>query len=97
MPGPSHLRGKQVNIALACGKLKVDDIDICVRRILHFINKSLPQGPYSPTGEQKCDPNEKENYLREAASASIVLLKNDNSLLPFRRDKSVSADGKFIS
>ncbi|KAJ5633132.1 hypothetical protein N7490_009471 [Penicillium lividum] len=92
MPGPSYLRGNLVNIALTCGKLTVDDIDICVRRVLEFIKKLTPKLPKSPT-EASIESTEKHKYLQEAASAAIVLLKNNNQVLPFHKDKSIAIIG----
>ncbi|KAJ5771923.1 hypothetical protein N7520_002452 [Penicillium odoratum] len=92
MPGPSYLRGNLVNIALTCGKLTVDEIDICVRRVLEFIQKLTSKLPKSPT-ETSIESTEKNKYLREAASAAIVLLKNNNKVLPFQKDKSIAIIG----
>ncbi|KAF3388795.1 putative beta-glucosidase I [Penicillium rolfsii] len=93
MPGPSYLRGNLVNIALTCGKLTENDIDRCVKRILHSIYKVLPQMPMSKMGEEEFDPNAKRKYLREAASSACVLLKNDNHVLPFHRERSIAIIG----
>lgn len=89
MPGPAFMRGAQVNHALMCGKLSVDDIDVCVRRVLQFINRVMPLGIPSYAPEKTIDNEETSARLRELASASIVLLKNDGKLLPFRKDKTV--------
>lgn len=89
MPGPTLLRGSLVNHALISGKLTLDDIDVSVRRILAFINKVLPLNIPTNAPETTINTRETAQRLREIAAASIVLLKNDNSVLPFRKDKSV--------
>ncbi|OKL59878.1 hypothetical protein UA08_04661 [Talaromyces atroroseus] len=93
MPGPTLLRGSLVNHALICGKLTVDDIDICVRRILAFINQVMPLNIPTNAPETTINTPETAQGLRELGAASIVLLKNDNSVLPFRKDKSIAIIG----
>lgn len=83
------MRGSLINHALVCGKLTLDDIDISVRRILAFINKVQPLRIPSNASEMTIDTTETSQRLREIVAASIVLLKNENSVLPFRKDKSV--------
>jgi len=39
MPGPPSARGKQVTLALNCGKLTEHDLDLRLRNILNLINK----------------------------------------------------------
>ncbi|CAK7206644.1 beta-glucosidase [Sporothrix eucalyptigena] len=93
MPGPSFMRGSLVNHAVACGKLHEDDIDACVRRILEFTDKLLPLGIPSNAPEQTVDTKETAALLRQVASASIVLLKNQNKVLPFAKEKSTCVIG----
>ncbi|KAH8655309.1 putative beta-glucosidase [Xylariales sp. PMI_506] len=93
MPGPSFIRGKQVNHALLCGKLTVDDIDACARRVLQFINKVLPLGIPSNAEEKTIDNEDTSALLRELSASSIVLLKNDNNILPFKKDKTIAVIG----
>lgn len=89
MPGPTLMRGRLVNHAIICGKLREDDIDVCVRRILEFIDRLLPLGIPSDAPENTVDTEETAAQLRQLGSASIVLLKNENKVLPFAKDKSV--------
>ncbi|KAK9802323.1 putative beta-glucosidase [Seiridium cardinale] len=93
MPGPPFVRGKQVNHAILCGKLSEEDIDICARRVLQFINKLLPLDIPSNAPEKTIDNEETSARLRKLASSSIVLLKNDNRVLPFKKNKSIAVIG----
>ncbi|KAK6077068.1 glycoside hydrolase family 3 [Seiridium cupressi] len=93
MPGPPFVRGKQVNHAILCGKLSEEGIAICARRVLQFINKLLPLDIPSNAPEKTIDNEETSACLRELASSSIVLLKNDNRVLPFKKDKSIAVIG----
>jgi beta-glucosidase len=89
MPGPPFMRGAQVHHALLCGKLSVDDIDKCVRRLLQFIGRVMPLAIPSNAPEETIDSEETSIQLREMASSSIVLLKNDREVLPFNKNKTV--------
>lgn len=95
MPGPTVLRGRLVNHALLCGKLHEDDIDACVRRILHFINRVIPLGIPSNAPERTVDTKETAAQLRDISSSSIVLLRNENQVLPFSKEKSVCLSSKL--
>jgi beta-glucosidase len=89
MPGPPFIRGAQINHAILCGKLSAHDVDVCVRRILQLIQKLLPLGIPSNAPEKTINNEETAAQLRNIASASIVLLKNDE-VLPFEKNRSVS-------
>ncbi|KIW45752.1 uncharacterized protein PV06_04110 [Exophiala oligosperma] len=80
MPGPSLMRASLVNHALVCGKLSKDDIDICVRRVLQFINRVIPLGIPSHAPERTIDTKETAAELRSLASSSIVLLRNEEGI-----------------
>jgi beta-glucosidase len=94
MPGPAFIRGSQVNHAILCGKLTVEDVDACARRVLQFISRVLPLKIPSRAPEKTIDNKATSARLREIASSSIVLLKNENQVLPFKKDSSVSEDNK---
>lgn len=96
MPGPPFLRGPLVNHALISGKLIEDDVDACVRRILQFVNRLLPLGIPSNAPETTIDTKETAAYLRQVASSSIVLLRNQNKVLPFAKEKSVCLGPGFL-
>lgn len=83
------MRASLVNHALVCGKLSKDDIDICVRRVLQFINRVIPLGIPSHAPERTIDTKETAAELRSLASSSIVLLRNEGNVLPFAKEKSV--------
>ncbi|KAJ9131240.1 Beta-glucosidase [Pleurostoma richardsiae] len=93
MPGPTFMRGRFVNHAILCGKLHEDDIDACARRILQFIDRVMPLGIPSNAPEQTVDTKETAAQLRELGSSSIVLLKNQDKVLPFAKEKSIAVIG----
>lgn len=94
MPGPSLIRGRLVQMALACAKLAPRDIDNRVREVLKLVNKVLPLGIPERAEETTVDTKETTQTLREIARASIVLLKNERNVLPFDKYKSVRTAGR---
>lgn len=94
MPGPSLIRGRLVQMALACGKLVPRDIDNRVREVLKLVNKVLPLGIPERAEERTVDTKETAQTLRDISTASIVLLKNDRNVLPFNKNKSVRRLGR---
>jgi len=90
MPGPPKARGEQVQIAINCGKLIQHDIDVRLRELLDLINKVMKTGIPENAPEKTIDTKETAQKLRDIGAASQVLLKNDNSVLPFKKDKIVS-------
>ncbi|KKY28298.1 putative beta-glucosidase [Phaeomoniella chlamydospora] len=93
MPGPPYARGAQVSQALKSGKLIEYDLDCCLRRILRLINRILPLGIPSNAPEGTIDTPETAAQLRHLSSESIVLLKNENGVLPLNKDKSIAIIG----
>lgn len=76
---------------LATGKITMDEIDAAVMRILEAkMALNLFDDPYGTLNKEKeknfilCDKH--INLAREAGRKSIVLLKNDNHLLPLSKD-----------
>lgn len=93
MPGPSSIRGQLVNQALGCGKLTVRDIDDRVREVLKLVKKVQSLGIPENAPETTVDTPETSALLRSIASNGIVLMKNDNNLLPFDKQKTTAIIG----
>ncbi len=73
------------------GLLKEEEIDVCLKRLLRTKFKlglldPAGSGPYEdiPSSVIDCDAHRK--LALEAATESIVLLKNENNLLPLKKD-----------
>ncbi|KAM0518910.1 hypothetical protein ACHAPE_003900 [Trichoderma viride] len=80
MPGVSRYRGKYVESALQARRLKMSTIDERARRVLKFAQKA---GELKVSEvERGRDFAEDRALNRQVCSSSIVLLKNDDSLLP---------------
>jgi beta-glucosidase len=83
-------------------KVKLKQIDDYVRRILYYKFKlGLFDDPYKYNSEER----EKQNIFtaanrlqaRKAASESIVLLKNENNILPLAKNKSIALIGRYAN
>jgi beta-glucosidase len=82
MPGPARWMGEKALKAVQSGEVGEEAIDDKVRRLLRTIHKAgLFEHPELQP-EQAIDSPEHRRLAREAATEAIVLLKNDESLLP---------------
>lgn len=89
---------KYIKESLATGKISMDHIDKACRRVLEAKqNLGLFDNPY-----KYCDNNRAEKELftqshrdkaREIAAETFVLLKNDNNLLPIKKNKTIAVIG----
>ena len=93
MPGPPSLRGKQINLALTCGKLLPHHLDMRATEVLKFIKKLLPLNIEENAEESTVDSPETAALLRTIAANSLVLLKNEGDLLPFVKNKTTAVIG----
>jgi beta-glucosidase len=93
MPGPSTVRSKQIDFALRCGKLLPHHIDARVTEVLKLIKKVLPLQIQERAPEMTINSPETATLLRKLATDSIVLLKNDHHILPFKKNKTVAVIG----
>ena len=87
MPGPGLLSADRVAAALAAGQVTQAAIDENVRRILRaVIRVGLLDKPRQPNHSIVNSP-EHQRLTFEAASKSIILLKNEGGLLPLDAGK----------
>jgi len=79
------------------GKVNISDVDRAVRRILKLkFRLGLFENPYvdSDRAEKTCNSEENRQLALQVAREGIVLLKNENSLLPLKKDlKSIAVIG----
>src|SRR5947209_2365978 len=91
MPTPKW-RGEKLLEAVQRGEVEEAAIDRSVRRLLQLLVKAglfeHPVGAHfiAPSAEQGTDLQEHRSLLREAAAEGIVLLKNEQHLLPLQRE-----------
>lgn len=92
MPGPAYYNAKAITQAVQEGKLDEAVVDQAAARILELVRKTTEPGAEAAT--PKIDYHE---LARRAAAESIVLLKNDNRILPLDPEKiaKLAVIGKF--
>jgi beta-glucosidase len=92
MPGPGEWRGKRLAHAVAAKRVNKDCVDDRARAVLNLVKKAAA-AKIQGTEEEMLDRPEDRALLREAAAESIVLMKNDESILPFDVNKPIAIIG----
>ena len=89
MPGPAVVRKLDVVVAaVKRGEVQEEDIDKRVRTLLRFlVNLNAFENSGSPMREKAIDRPEHRKLIRDAGARGIVLLKNDNDILPLSLSK----------
>lgn len=90
MPGPSHWRGVLLQHALSSNKVTQKTLDQRARAVLNLVRRCAASKIPEQAKEMTNDTPETSALLRKVASNAIVLMKNENSILPLKKDKSVS-------
>lgn len=93
MPGPTRWRGDLLSHAVKFKTVKAHVLDDRVRAVLNLVKLASKSGVTEGAIEKGLDRPEDRKFLRRAAAESIVLLKNDDQILPFRKDKRVAVIG----
>jgi beta-glucosidase len=88
MPGPTRFRNyKDVKGAIENGEVSEKTIDDRVRNVLELIKKVGGfENPKIPDERSVDDPKHRQ-LIREVAGQGLVLLKNDNGVLPLKKDE----------
>ncbi|KAF9056763.1 glycoside hydrolase superfamily [Rhodocollybia butyracea] len=85
---------KAVERSLAGQKLFPSDVDDRARKVLELLQRAYASGIPFNAPEEGVDTPELRKLLRDAASDSIVLLKNDHNILPLSSNvKSIAVIG----
>ena len=77
--------------AVRAGKLKESDVDLCCERILNLVFRTLEKKKTNA----RYDFEAGHALARRAEEESIVLLKNENGVLPLKRSDNIVFIGKF--
>ncbi|KAF5026959.1 hypothetical protein F66182_989 [Fusarium sp. NRRL 66182] len=96
MPGPAEQRGRKLTTALGVGKIRQETIDARASSFLKLVDRVKHHGIVESGPEAQVDTEWSRQVLRKLATESIVLLKNDNGLLPFKTDKKTVVIGSNI-
>ncbi|KAH3670808.1 hypothetical protein OGAPHI_001324 [Ogataea philodendri] len=93
MPGPGQWRGSLVSHSVTSNKVNETTIDMCARNVLRLVKDCQDQG-MRLGGTEECVVNDtKLQSLRDMAAKSIVLLKNEDNVLPLNKRKGLLVIG----
>ncbi|RWS44946.1 glycosyl hydrolase [Bacillus mycoides] len=91
MPSSFGIGEKKIVDAVNCGELCVEKLDQAVERLLYIIFKAydnqLENAMYSKDAHHQ--------LAREVASESMVMLQNEDSILPLKKEGTVAVIGGF--
>ncbi|KAK4869221.1 hypothetical protein LT330_006221 [Penicillium expansum] len=93
MPGPPRWRGAALTHAITSNKIPLSALNDRVRAVLKLVQKASKSGVPERAPETQLNRPEDRALLRKIASEAIVLLKNDDNILPFNKNKKVAVIG----
>ncbi|WP_226534152.1 glycoside hydrolase family 3 C-terminal domain-containing protein [Microbacterium paraoxydans] len=93
MPASGGRTDAQLVAAVRAGTLDESVLDIAADRAIDLVRKAGAR----PDAAGPLDVDAHHALARAAAGRSIVLLKNDDALLPLRKDQKVAVIGAFAS
>lgn len=93
MPGKTRWRGDALAHAVSANKVPEFVMDDRVRNLLNLVNSLDPLGIPEGAPEKALNRPQDQALLRRAAAESVVLLKNQDSILPLKKEKSVLVIG----
>lgn len=91
MPGPSRFRSTILGHAVSSNKVSTRTLNARAKQMLKLVDSCLKSEIPERAIEREENTPETSALLRELASNSIVLLKNDKQVLPMSKSKSVSS------
>ncbi len=87
MPGPAIWRTvPQIVEGIRTGEIRQEAVDEAARRILRLVMRSGAFEHPATQPEQAVDRPEHRTLIRTTGAESIVLLKNENNILPLQKD-----------
>ena len=93
MPGSGGTNDARIVAAVRSGELDEKDVDESVRRILRIVDKyTANRKPDTPW-----DMEAQHLLARKLAAECMVLLKNEDAILPFKADEKIAVIGKFAA
>lgn len=79
--------------AVSANKVKISELDARVREVLTLIKKASKSGVPENAPERELDRLGDRKLLRTVAADAAVLLKNEDNVLPFKKDKKIAVIG----
>ncbi|KAJ3541039.1 hypothetical protein NM208_g4789 [Fusarium decemcellulare] len=96
MPGPSKWRGEAAIVAHSTHKLEPTALDDRARAVLTLVEECQASGVPENGTEETRDTPETASLLRKLAADSVVLLKNENNILPLPKDQPTLVIGPNV-
>lgn len=93
MPYSGEARIDSLKKAVIDKRVSIDEINFCVDKLKNAVEYGLSNLDKT----YKCDLNENHNIAVEIASEGIVLLKNDDNILPLNKKEHVLFAGDFLN
>lgn len=93
MPGPARFRGEALKFNASTNKPFTHVIDERVRAVLKLVKKVSGLGIKEFGPEKEANTPETAALLRKIGNEGIVLLKNDNNVLPLKKNKKTLVIG----
>ncbi len=93
MPGPFGFWGEKLLAAVKSGEVSEDAVDSKVERILRLAARVGKLAETTSTKVKQFTNTELQEIARKIGSQSIVLAKNENSVLPLESAKSIAVIG----
>lgn len=87
MPGPPIWRGKLLEMSVFHNTVKMEALDKAVLGVLRLVSKAQESGIPENAPEVSKDDAATTAVVRQAAREAIVLLKNEDNLLPIKKSK----------
>jgi beta-glucosidase len=93
MPGPTRWRGQKVLKEIEVGTVTTETLDKSVGRVIQLVRKTGRfEDPVEKPDRSVKDP-ERPEFITCIAADGMVLLKNDNNILPLSQGSSVAVIG----
>ncbi|BCS00565.1 beta-glucosidase H [Aspergillus luchuensis] len=93
MPGPTRWRGSALSHAITANKIPMATVNARVRAVLRLVQQASRSGIPERAPELQLNRAEDRRLLRKIASEAVVLLKNDDGILPLDKTKKVAVIG----
>jgi beta-glucosidase len=89
MPGATKWRGEMLTQAVGVNKVPQHVLDERVRNVLNLVNRCAAANIPEHAEEKTADTPETAALLRKIGGESIVLMKNEDNILPLKKGKKV--------
>lgn len=90
MPGTTKWRGEMLLQAVGVGKVPQHILDERARNVLNLVNRCAKAKIPEHAEEKTANTPETAALLRKISADSIVLMKNEDNILPLQKDKKAS-------